>query len=137
MVGTDSHTVMINGLGCVGWGVGGLEAESVMLGQAISMVLPEVVGFELNGKLREGVTGTDLTLYVVNILRKVKVVGKFVEFYGDGIEHLTLADRATIGNMAPEYGATMGFFPVDDESLNYLKLSGRTDEKIEVVKKYL
>jgi len=101
MVGTDSHTVMINGLGCVGWGVGGLEAESVMLGQAISMVLPEVVGFELNGKLREGVTGTDLTLYVVNILRKVKVVGKFVEFYGDGIEHLTLADRATIGNMAP------------------------------------
>jgi len=137
MVGTDSHTVMINGLGCVGWGVGGLEAESVMLGQAISMVLPEVVGFELNGKLREGVTGTDLTLYVVNILRKVKVVGKFVEFYGDGIEHLTLADRATIGNMAPEYGATMGFFPVDDESLNYLKLSGRTDEKIEVVGKYL
>jgi aconitate hydratase len=137
MVGTDSHTVMINGLGCVGWGVGGLEAESVMLGQAISMVLPEVVGFELNGKLREGVTGTDLTLYVVNILRKVKVVGKFVEFYGDGIEHLTLADRATIGNMAPEYGATMGFFPVDDESLNYLRLSGRTDEKIEVVGKYL
>lgn len=137
MVGTDSHTVMINGLGCVGWGVGGLEAESVMLGQAISMVLPEVVGFELNGKLREGVTGTDLTLYVVNILRKVKVVGKFVEFYGDGIEHLTLADRATIGNMAPEYGATMGFFPVDDESLNYLKLSGRTDEKIEIVKDYL
>jgi aconitate hydratase len=103
MVGTDSHTVMINGLGCVGWGVGGLEAESVMLGQAISMVLPEVVGFELNGKLREGVTGTDLTLYVVNILRKVKVVGKFVEFYGDGIEHLTLADRATIGNMAPVF----------------------------------
>jgi len=137
MVGTDSHTVMINGLGCVGWGVGGLEAESVMLGQAISMVLPEVVGFELNGKLREGVTGTDLTLYVVNILRKVKVVGKFVEFYGDGIEHLTLADRATVGNMAPEYGATMGFFPVDDESLNYLKLTGRTDEKIEVVGKYL
>lgn len=101
------------------------------------MVLPEVVGFELNGKLREGVTGTDLTLYVVNILRKVKVVGKFVEFYGDAIEHLTLADRATIANMGPEYGATMGFFPVDDESLNYLKLSGRTDEKIEVVGKYL
>jgi len=128
---------MINGLGCVGWGVGGIEAESVMLGQKISMVLPEVVGFELTGKINNGVTGTDTILYIVNILRKIGVVGKFVEFFGEGCQSLSLPDRATIANMAPEYGATMGYFPVDDVSLNYLRLSGRTDERIQWIEEYL
>lgn len=126
VVGTDSHTTMINGLGVVGWGVGGIEAEAVMLGQAISMVLPEVIGFKLTGKLREHVTATDLVLQVTNMLRKKGVVGKFVEFYGPGCSNLTLADRATIANMAPEYGATMGYFPQDSESINYLKMTNRS-----------
>lgn len=126
VVGTDSHTTMINGLGVVGWGVGGIEAEAVMLGQAISMVLPEVIGFKLIGKLREHVTATDLVLQVTNMLRKKGVVGKFVEFYGPGCSNLTLADRATIANMAPEYGATMGYFPQDAESINYLKMTNRS-----------
>ena len=128
---------MINGLGCVGWGVGGIEAEAVMLGQNISMVLPEVVGFKLTGKLTEGVTGTDTILYIVNILRKIGVVGKFVEFFGDGVQSLSLPDRATISNMAPEYGATMGYFPVDTTTLGYLHLSGRADDRIEWTEKYL
>jgi len=126
VVGTDSHTTMINGLGVAGWGVGGIEAEAVMLGQAISMVLPEVIGFKLTGKLREHVTATDLVLQVTNMLRKKGVVGKFVEFYGAGVANLTLADRATIANMAPEYGATMGYFPQDVESINYLKMTNRS-----------
>src|SRR5207247_3739013 len=113
LVGTDSHTTMINGLGVVGWGVGGIEAEAVMLGQPLYMLLPEVVGFELKGQLPAGATATDLVLTVTQILRKEGVVGKFVEFFGAGVSHMTLPDRATIGNMAPEYGATMGFFPID------------------------
>ena len=117
LVGTDSHTTMINGLGVVGWGVGGIEAEAVMLGQPLYMLMPEVVGFELTGQLPPGATATDLVLTVTQILRKEGVVGKFVEFFGPGVSNMTLADRATIGNMAPEYGATMGFFPVDDETL--------------------
>ncbi|MFO1518635.1 MAG: aconitate hydratase AcnA [bacterium] len=125
LVGTDSHTTMINGLGVVGWGVGGIEAEAAMLGQPISMLIPQVVGFKLHGKLPEGATATDLVLTVTEMLRKKGVVGKFVEFYGAGIENLSLADRATVANMAPEYGATIGFFPVDEEALNYLNLSGR------------
>lgn len=133
VVGTDSHTTMINGLGVVGWGVGGIEAEAVMLGQAISMVLPEVIGFRLSGKLREHVTATDLVLQVTNMLRKKGVVGKFVEFYGPGCTNLTLADRATIANMAPEYGATMGYFPQDQESINYLKMTNRSADKIDVI----
>jgi aconitate hydratase len=124
-VGTDSHTTMINGLGVVGWGVGGIEAEAVMLGQALSLLLPEVVGFELTGRLPSGATATDLVLTVTEILRKAGVVGKFVEFYGPGLAGMSLADRATIANMAPEYGATMGFFPIDDETLTYLRLTGR------------
>lgn len=126
VVGTDSHTTMINGLGVVGWGVGGIEAEAVMLGQSISMVLPEVVGFRLTGKLREHVTATDLVLQVTQMLRKHGVVGKFVEFFGSGCAHLSLADRATIANMAPEYGATMGYFPQDRVALEYLKLTNRS-----------
>lgn len=114
LVGTDSHTTMINGLGVLGWGVGGIEAEAVMLGQTISMVLPQVVGFKLSGKLPQHTTATDLVLTCVEMLRKRGVVGKFVEFFGDGCQNLTLSDRATISNMAPEYGATMGFFPIDD-----------------------
>jgi len=129
LVGTDSHTTMINGLGILGWGVGGIEAEAAMLGQPISMLIPEVVGFKFEGQLREGVTATDLVLTVTQMLRKHGVVGKFVEFYGPGLAQLALADRATIANMAPEYGATCGFFPVDQETINYLQLSGR-DEKI-------
>jgi aconitate hydratase len=136
LVGTDSHTTMINGLGVLGWGVGGIEAEAAMLGQPVSMLIPEVVGFKLTGKLKEGITATDLVLTVVQMLRKLGVVGKFVEFYGDGLKDLPLADRATIANMAPEYGATCGFFPVDDETLNYLRLSGRTDQQIELVEQY-
>ncbi|EKF41814.1 aconitate hydratase [Nitratireductor indicus C115] len=135
-VGTDSHTTMINGLGVLGWGVGGIEAEAAMLGQPVSMLLPEVIGFKLTGKLKEGVTATDLVLTVVQMLRKKGVVGKFVEFFGDGLDHLTLADAATIGNMGPEYGATCGFFPVDSETLNYLNVSGRSKERIALVEAY-
>ena len=134
--GTDSHTTMINGLGVLGWGVGGIEAEAAMLGQPSSMLIPQVVGFKLIGKLPEGATATDLVLTVTQMLRSLGVVGKFVEFYGDGLNHLPLADRATIGNMAPEYGATCGIFPIDDESLNYLRLSGRSKEQIRLVEAY-
>ncbi|TLS77982.1 aconitate hydratase AcnA [Mariprofundus erugo] len=136
LVGTDSHTTMINGLGVLGWGVGGIEAEAAMLGQPISMLIPKVVGFELTGALPEGATATDLVLTIVEMLRKHGVVGKFVEFYGAGLDHLPLADRATIANMAPEYGATCGIFPIDDETLNYLRLSGRSEENIALVEAY-
>lgn len=136
LVGTDSHTTMINGLGVLGWGVGGIEAEAAMLGQPVSMLIPEVVGFKLTGKLREGITATDLVLTVTQMLRKKGVVGKFVEFYGDGLADLPLADRATIANMAPEYGATCGFFPVDDITLGYLRLSGRPEETVQLVEAY-
>jgi aconitate hydratase len=136
LVGTDSHTTMINGLGVVGWGVGGIEAEAVMLGQPIYMLTPQVVGFKLTGKLPEGSTATDLVLVVTQMLRKKGVVEKFVEFYGPGLSNLTLADRATIANMAPEYGATMGFFPVDNETLRYLTQTGRLPDEVEVVEKY-
>jgi aconitate hydratase len=136
LVGTDSHTTMINGLGVLGWGVGGIEAEAAMLGQPVSMLIPEVVGFKLHGKLPAGATATDLVLTVTEMLRKKKVVGKFVEFYGSGLSTLSLADRATIANMAPEYGATMGFFPVDAETLKYLRLSGRSEEHVALVEAY-
>jgi aconitate hydratase len=136
LVGTDSHTTMINGLGVVGWGVGGIEAEACMLGQPISMLLPEVVGFKLRGRLAEGCTATDLVLTVTQMLRKKGVVGKFVEFYGPGVSALPLADRATIGNMAPEYGATIGFFPIDHQTLDYLRLSNRSPEQIALVEAY-
>jgi len=136
LVGTDSHTTMINGLGVLGWGVGGIEAEAAMLGQAVSMLVPQVVGFKLTGKLREGATATDLVLTVTQALRKLGVVGKFVEFYGPGIAELPLADRATISNMAPEYGATCGIFPVDAETLRYLRLTGRSEEQINLVEAY-
>ncbi|WP_040260847.1 aconitate hydratase AcnA [Pseudomonas massiliensis] len=136
LVGTDSHTTMINGLGVLGWGVGGIEAEAAMLGQPVSMLIPEVVGFKLTGKLREGITATDLVLTVTQMLRKKGVVGKFVEFYGDGLADLPLADRATIANMAPEYGATCGFFPVDEITLGYLRLSGRPEEQVQLVEAY-
>jgi len=136
LVGTDSHTTMINGLGVLGWGVGGIEAEAAMLGQPVSMLVPQVVGFKLTGKLREGATATDLVLTVTEMLRKLGVVGKFVEFYGPGIAELPLADRATIGNMAPEYGATCGLFPVDAETLRYLKLTGRPADQIALVDAY-
>ncbi|WP_313316547.1 aconitate hydratase AcnA [Stenotrophomonas sp.] len=134
--GTDSHTTMINGIGVLGWGVGGIEAEAAMLGQPSSMLIPQVVGFKLTGKLPEGTTATDLVLTVTQMLRKLGVVGKFVEFYGDGLQHLPLADRATIANMAPEYGATCGIFPIDAESLTYLRLSGRSDAQIALVEAY-
>ena len=134
--GTDSHTTMINGLGVLGWGVGGIEAEAAMLGQPSSMLIPQVVGFNLKGKLPEGATATDLVLTVTQMLRKHGVVGKFVEFFGDGLDHLPLADRATIANMAPEYGATCGIFPIDGESLNYLRLTGRSEAQIELVEAY-
>jgi len=137
LVGTDSHTTMINGLGVVGWGVGGIEAEAVMLGQALSLLLPEVVGFEFTGRLPAGATATDLVLTVTEILRKAGVVGKFVEFFGSGLAGMSLADRATIANMAPEYGATMGFFPVDDETLRYLRLTGRPAEQVTLVERYM
>jgi aconitate hydratase len=137
VVGTDSHTTMINGIGVLGWGVGGIEAEAAMLGQAITMLIPQVVGFKLNGKLPEGATATDLVLTVTQMLRRLGVVGKFVEFFGDGLDTLPLADRATIANMAPEYGATCGIFPVDDESLRYLSLSGRSDEQVALVEAYM
>ncbi len=136
LVGTDSHTTMINGLGVVGWGVGGIEAEAVMLGQPIYMLLPEVVGFKLTGKLSEGTTATDLVLTVTQMLRQHGVVGKFVEFYGPGLSAMSLADRATIANMAPEYGATIGFFPVDDETLRYMKRTGRTANEVDLVERY-
>ncbi len=136
LVGTDSHTTMINGLGVLGWGVGGIEAEAAMLGQPVSMLIPEVIGFRLTGRLNEGVTATDLVLTVTQMLRKHGVVGKFVEFYGPGLDNLPLADRATIGNMAPEYGATCGFFPVDGITLDYLRLTGRSEERIALVEAY-
>ncbi|WP_296182879.1 aconitate hydratase AcnA [Pseudomonas sp. UBA1879] len=136
LVGTDSHTTMINGLGVLGWGVGGIEAEAAMLGQPVSMLIPEVIGFKLTGKLKEGITATDLVLTVTQMLRKKGVVGKFVEFYGDGLADLPLADRATIANMAPEYGATCGFFPVDEVTLQYLRLSGRPDDTVQLVEAY-
>ena len=136
LVGTDSHTTMVNGLGVFGWGVGGIEAEAAMLGQPLSMLVPEVIGFKLTGKLPVGATATDLCLTVTEMLRKKKVVGKFVEFYGQGLSNVSLADRATIANMAPEYGATMGFFPVDAETLNYLRLTGRSEEQVALVEAY-
>ena len=136
VVGTDSHTTMVNGLGIVGWGVGGIEAEAAMLGQPIDMVTPDVIGFKLSGELREGVTATDLTLTVTQMLRKKGVVEKFVEFYGPGLDSMSLPDRATIANMAPEYGATIGFFPVDDETLRYLRLTGRPTDLVELVERY-
>ncbi len=137
LVGTDSHTTMINGLGILGWGVGGIEAEAAMLGQPIHMLVPEVVGVKLSGKLREGVTATDLTLTVTEMLRRHGVVGKFVEFYGDGLSNMSLPDRATIANMAPEYGATMGFFPVDKESIRYMRRTGRDEKQVQLVENYL
>ncbi|MBT3395838.1 MAG: aconitate hydratase, partial [Alphaproteobacteria bacterium] len=136
VVGTDSHTTMINGLSVLGWGVGGIEAEAVMLGQPVSMLIPEVVGFELTGGLPEGATATDLVLRVVEMLRARGVVGKFVEFFGPGIAELSLADRATIANMAPEYGATCGFFPIDQETIKYMTLSGRDETRIALVEAY-
>ncbi|MBR9882389.1 MAG: aconitate hydratase AcnA [Oceanospirillales bacterium] len=136
LVGTDSHTTMINALGVLGWGVGGIEAEAAMLGQPISMLVPDVVGFELTGTLNEGITATDLVLRVVQMLRERGVVGKFVEFFGSGLDHLPIADRATIANMAPEYGATCGFFPIDAQTLNYLRLSGRPEHTLELVEAY-
>ncbi|MCG8707980.1 aconitate hydratase AcnA [Brenneria sp. 4F2] len=136
LVGTDSHTTMINGLGVLGWGVGGIEAEAAMLGQPISMLIPDVVGVKLTGIMREGITATDLVLTVTQMLREHGVVGKFVEFYGDGLDHLPLADRATIANMAPEYGATCGFFPVDQITLDYMRLTNRSDEQIALVESY-
>ncbi len=137
LVGTDSHTTMINGLGVLGWGVGGIEAEAVMLGQPVYMLMPEVVGFRLTGGLREGATATDLVLTITQMLRSYGVVGKFVEFFGSGLSRLTVPDRATIGNMAPEYGATMGFFPIDDESLNYMRRTGRPETLVQMVDRYM
>jgi aconitate hydratase len=137
LVGTDSHTTMVNGLGVLGWGVGGIEAEAAMLGQPVSMLIPQVVGFEITGKLREGATATDLVLTVTEMLRKHGVVGKFVEFFGEGIANMPLADRATISNMAPEYGATCGLFPVDEETLRYLRVSGRPEQQVELVRDYM
>ena len=136
LVGTDSHTTMVNGLGVLGWGVGGIEAEAAMLGEALSMLVPQVVGFRLTGALPEGATATDLVLTVTEILRKTGVVGKFVEYFGPGLASLSLADRATLGNMSPEYGATCGFFPVDDATITYLRLTGRPDERIALVEAY-
>ena len=135
-VGTDSHTTMVNGLGVLGWGVGGIEAEAAMLGQPVSMLLPEVIGFRLTGKVKEGVTATDLVLTVTQMLRKKGVVGKFVEFFGEGLENMTLADRATIANMGPEYGATCGFFPIDKETLNYMNTTGRAEDRLALVEAY-
>src|SRR6201997_1807891 len=136
LVGTDSHTTMVNGLGVLGWGVGGIEAEAAMLGEALSMLVPQVVGFRLTGALREGATATDLVLTVTEILRKTGVVGKFVEYFGPGVPSLALADRATLGNMSPEYGATCGFFPVDEVTLAYLRLTGRPEWRIALVEAY-
>src|SRR6476659_7065103 len=136
LVGTDSHTTMVNGLGVLGWGVGGIEAEAAMLGQPVSMLIPEVVGFRLDGELKEGITATDLVLTVTQMLRQKGVVGRFVEFYGPGLDSMTVADRATIANMAPEYGATCGFFPIDQRTCEYLELTGRDSDRIELVKAY-
>src|SRR6187401_2846584 len=136
LVGTDSHTTMVNGLGVLGWGVGGIEAEAALLGEPLSMLVPQVVGFRLSGALPEGATATDLVLTVTEILRQTGVVGKFVEYFGHGLETLPLAERATIGNMSPEYGSTCGFFPVDAETLRYLGLTGRSDERIALVEAY-
>ena len=136
LVGTDSHTTMVNALGVLGWGVGGIEAEAAMLGKSVSMLLPEVVGFKIDGDLQEGVTATDLVLTVVEMLRAKGVVGKFVEFYGEGVKNLSLADRATIANMAPEYGATCGFFSTDEETIRYLNLTARDKDLIKIVEKY-
>ena len=137
LVGTDSHTTMINGLGVVGWGVGGIEAEAAMLGQPIDMLTPDVIGVKLFGQLPEGTTATDLTLTITQMLRQKGVVDKFVEFFGPGISTLSLPDRATIANMAPEYGATIGYFPVDQETLRYLRLTGRLENHIELVETVL
>ena len=137
LVGTDSHTTMINGLGVLGWGVGGIEAEAAMLGQPYFFQAPEVIGVLLEGSLGEGVTATDLTLRITELLRKEKVVGKFVEFFGEGAASLNVADRATIGNMAPEYGATIGFFPADEKTLDYMRMTGRAEPHIALVKEYL
>src|SRR5205085_12538572 len=136
LVGTDSHTTMVNGLGVLGWGVGGIEAEAAMLGEAVSMLVPQVVGFKLSGELADGVTATDLVLTVTQLLRETGVVGKFVEYFGPGLAALSVADRATIGNMSPEYGATCGFFPVDEKTIDYLRLSGRPEERIALVQAY-
>ena len=136
MVGTDSHTVMINGIGDLGWGVGGIEAEAAMLGQSISMLIPEVIGFRLTGKLPEGATATDLVLTVTQMLRKKGVVGKFVEFFGPGLDNMSVEDRATVGNMAPEYGATCGFFPVDAKTIDYLRATGREADRVALVEAY-
>src|SRR4051812_10126093 len=136
LVGTDSHTTMINGLGVLGWGVGGIEAEAAMLGEPLSMLVPQVVGFRLHGSLPEGATATDLVLTVTQLLRRIGVVGKFVEYFGEGLASLPVADRATLGNMSPEYGATCGFFPVDDQTLAYLRLTGRDVQRIELVEAY-
>src|SRR5262245_56952469 len=136
LVGTDSHTTMVNGLGVVGWGVGGIEAEAAMLGQSISMLIPQVLGFRLSGTMLEGATATDLVLTITEKLRKHGVVGKFVEFFGAGLEHLTIADRATLGNMCPEYGATIAIFPIDEMTLDYLRLSGRDDSQVQLVEAY-
>ena len=137
LVGTDSHTTMINALGILGWGVGGIEAEAVMLGEYVSMLLPEVVGVKVTGQLDDRCCATDVVLKLTNILRKVGVVEKFVEFHGEGLMQLTLPDRATLSNMAPEYGATVGFFPVDQNTLSYLKLTGRDDKKVQLIEQYL
>src|SRR5512133_1760074 len=136
LVGTDSHTTMVNGLGVLGWGVGGIEAEAALLGEELSMLVPQVVGVRFEGRLREGATATDLVLTVTELLRKTGVVGKFVEYFGPGLSGLALADRATIGNMSPEYGATCGFFPVDDLTLTYLRLTGRADDRVALVEAY-
>src|SRR5206468_10429428 len=136
LVGTDSHTTMINGLGVVGWGVGGIEAEAGMLGQPVYFLTPDVVGVHMSGSLGEGVTATDVALTVTQMLRTAKVVGKFVEFYGEGAANLTVSDRATIANMAPEYGATMGFFPFDEESCQYLFATGRAEQQVNLVRSY-
>ena len=136
LVGTDSHTTMINGIGCLGWGVGGIEAEAAMLGQPITMLLPEVIGVSVKGSLKEGVTATDLVLTLTEILRNYGVVGKFVEFFGDGLDHLPVSDRATLSNMAPEFGSTCAIFPIDAATIRYLKLSGRHEEQVELVETY-
>src|SRR6185503_19635006 len=136
LVGTDSHTTMINGLGIVGWGVGGIEAEAAMLGQPVYLLLPDVVGVHLHGRLREGVTATDLVLRITELLRQAHVVGKFVEFHGEGAANLSVPDRATLGNMAPEYGATIGYFPIDETTCRYLLATGRSDEQVETVRRY-
>ena len=136
LVGTDSHTTMVNGLGVLGWGVGGIEAEAAMLGQPVSMLIPQVIGFRLDGELPEGATATDLVLTVTQMLRERGVVGKFVEFFGDGLARLPLADRATISNMAPEQGATCVMFPIDDETLHYLRFTGRSEEQVALVEAY-